>query len=180
MTISSSLNAGVAGLNANASRLATISDNIANSSTFGYRRVEANFESMVMGQNGGTYSAGGVRATTQRLIDQGGSIISTSNPTDLAVSGRGFLPVAQLSQITAGNNNPEMLLTSTGSFRTDAAGRLVTESGQVLLGWPADADGAISDFPRDTSNRLEPVQINTNQLIGEPTCHIPAGSMAVF
>jgi len=175
MTISSSLNAGVAGLNANASRLATISDNIANSSTFGYRRVEANFESMVMGQNGGTYSAGGVRATTQRLIDQGGSIISTSNPTDLAVSGRGFLPVAQLSQITAGNNNPEMLLTSTGSFRTDAAGRLVTESGQVLLGWPADADGAISDFPRDTSNRLEPVQINTNQLIGEPTTEINLG-----
>ena len=35
MTISSSLNAGVAGLSANASRLSTISDNIANSNTFG-------------------------------------------------------------------------------------------------------------------------------------------------
>eukprot|EP00581_Thalassiosira_minuscula_P026371 CAMPEP_0184428834 /NCGR_PEP_ID=MMETSP0738-20130409/220108_1 /TAXON_ID=385413 /ORGANISM="Thalassiosira miniscula, Strain CCMP1093" /LENGTH=40 /DNA_ID= /DNA_START= /DNA_END= /DNA_ORIENTATION= len=40
MSISSSLNAGVAGLNANATRLATISDNIANSATYGYRRVE--------------------------------------------------------------------------------------------------------------------------------------------
>jgi flagellar hook protein FlgE len=35
MTISSSLNAGVAGLNANATRLATISDNIANSGMYG-------------------------------------------------------------------------------------------------------------------------------------------------
>ncbi|MGB1829561.1 MAG: flagellar basal body protein, partial [Paracoccaceae bacterium] len=40
MTISSSMNAGVLGLAANANRLATISDNIANSSTHGYRRVE--------------------------------------------------------------------------------------------------------------------------------------------
>jgi len=43
MTISSSLNASVAGLAANASRLATISDNIANSATHGYRRVKTDF-----------------------------------------------------------------------------------------------------------------------------------------
>lgn len=93
MTISSSLNAGVAGLNANATRLAAISDNIANSATFGYRRVEANFESLVISSNGGSYSAGGVRSSTQRLVDTGGSLVSTSNPTDLAVRGRGFIPV---------------------------------------------------------------------------------------
>ena len=46
MTISSSLNAGVAGLAANASRLATIADNIANSATYGYKRAEADFSSM--------------------------------------------------------------------------------------------------------------------------------------
>ena len=45
MTISSSLNAGVAGLSANASRLATISDNIANSGTFGYKRAVTDFHS---------------------------------------------------------------------------------------------------------------------------------------
>lgn len=97
MTISSSLNASVAGLAANASRLATISDNIANSATNGYRRVETDFHSMVIANKGGTYSAGGVRTTHNRLIDQGGSLISTSNPTDLAVRGRGFLPVAAIT-----------------------------------------------------------------------------------
>ncbi|MEI4232670.1 flagellar hook protein FlgE [Roseovarius sp. D22-M7] len=175
MTISSSLNAGVAGLNANASRLATISDNIANSSTFGYRRVESNFESMVLSQNGGKYAAGGVRATSQRLIDEGGTLVTTSNATDLAVRGRGFIPVASASEVRAGNANPEMLLTSTGSFRTDTDGRLVTESGQVLLGWPANADGTIPNFPRDTSNNLEAVRINSNQLTGEPTTQMTLG-----
>ena len=175
MTISSSLNAGVSGLNANASRLASISDNIANSSTFGYRRVESNFESMVLSQNGGKYSAGGVRATTQRLIDEGGSLVTTSNATDLAVRGRGFIPVALASEVRAGNGDTEMLLTSTGSFRTDSDGRLVTESGQVLLGWPAGPDGSIPNNPRDTSDRLEPVQINVNQLTGEPTTEINLG-----
>lgn len=175
MTISSSLNAGVSGLNANASRLASISDNIANASTFGYRRVESNFESLVLSQNGGKYSAGGVRATTTRLIDEGGSLVTTSNATDLAVRGRGFIPVALASEIRAGNGAPEMLLTSTGSFRTDSEGRLVTESGQVLLGWPAGTDGKIPNFPRDTSDRLEPVQINVNQLTGEPTTEINLG-----
>jgi flagellar hook protein FlgE len=175
MTISSSLNAGVAGLNANASRLGAISDNIANSSTFGYRRVETSFEALVVSDGGATFAAGGVRANTQRLIDQGGSLVSTSNPTDLAVRGRGFLPVALSSDVAVANGNPQMLLTSTGSFRTDAAGRLVTESGLVLLGWPANADGTVPAFPRDTSQGLEPVQINVNQLTGEPTTSVTLG-----
>ncbi|WP_297772835.1 flagellar hook-basal body complex protein [uncultured Roseovarius sp.] len=175
MTISSSLNASVAGLNANATRLATISDNIANSSTFGYRRIEADFESLVISGNGGGYSAGGVRASTQRLIDQGGSIVSSSNPTDLAVRDRGFLPVAQVSDLTVANGDPQMLLTTTGSFRTDSEGRLVTESGLVLLGWPANPDGTVPAFSRDTSAGLEPVQINVNQLTGEPTTSVDLG-----
>jgi flagellar hook protein FlgE len=175
MTISSSLNASVAGLNANATRLATIADNIANSSTFGYRRVEADFESVVISGRGGSYAAGGVRAGTQRLIDQGGAIVSSSNPTDLAVRDRGFLPVARVTDLAVGNGNPQMLLTTTGSFRTDSQGRLVTESGLVLLGWPANPDGTIPEFSRDTSTGLKPVQINVNQLTGEPTTAINLG-----
>lgn len=175
MTISSSLNAGVAGLNANASRLAAISDNIANSSTFGYRRVETSFDSLVLAGGDGNYTAGGVRATTERLIDQGGSLLTTTNPTDLAVRGRGFIPVAQASDLNLGNGSLQMLLTTTGSFRTDSDGRLVTASGLALLGWPAAPDGTIPSFPRDTADGLVPVQINVNQLTGEPTTAVNLG-----
>jgi len=175
MTISSSLNAGVAGLSANATRLAAISDNIANSSTFGYKRVETDFQSLVISRSGGSYSAGGVRSSTQRLIDEGGSLVTTSNATDLAVRGRGMLPVALASEVEVGNGDSQMFLTTTGSFRTDADGILKTDSGLVLLGWPANPDGTVPEFPRDTSDGLEPVQINVNQLTGEPTTTISLG-----
>ena len=172
MTISSSMNAGVLGLAANANRLATISDNIANSSTHGYRRVETDFHSMVIGSGGGTYSAGGVRTTNHRMIDMAGSVIWTSNPTDLAVDGRGMLPVARYLGHDSVQNGTEMLLTTTGAFRMDKDGYLVTESGLVLLGWPASKDGTIPTFPRDTRDGLKPIRIEAQQLAGEPTTKI--------
>jgi flagellar hook protein FlgE len=175
MTISSSLNAGVAGLQANATRLASISDNISNSSTNGYKRVETDFHSIVIASRGGTYSAGGVRAVTERLIDQRGSLVSTANATDLAVRGRGFLPVAQATQIEVANGDTPMFLTTTGSFRTDSEGYLRSNSGLVLLGWPALPDGTVPTFPRDTADGLEPVQINVNQFSGEPSTRMTLG-----
>jgi len=169
MTISSSLNAGVAGLAANASRLATISDNIANSSTFGYKRAETDFHSMVIDNSVGTYSAGGVRTTVQRLIDERGSLVSTSNPTDLAVRGRGLLPVTNEPSVNVNNGENPLMLTTTGSFRTDSQGYLTSPSGMVLMGWPAEADGTVPTYPRDTVDGLEPIQINANQFAGEAT-----------
>ncbi|MBU2942328.1 flagellar hook-basal body complex protein [Shimia thalassica] len=175
MTISSSLNAGVAGLAANASRLASISDNIANSATYGYKRIETDFHSMVISSAGGSYTAGGVRSTNQRIIDENGALVTTTNPTDLAVRGRGMLPVANVSEMAVNNGDAQMLLATTGSFRTNADGYLTTESGLVLLGWPANADGTVPTYPRDTSDGLEPVRINVNQLTGEPTTHMSLG-----
>ncbi len=175
MTISSSLNAGVAGLASNASRLATISDNIANSGTYGYKRVETDFQSMVTSSTGGSYTAGGVRVGTQRLIDQSGSLVATNNATDLAVRGRGFLPVANVNEVQNGNGTPQMMLTTTGSFRTDADGYLVSDSGLVLMGFPATADGVIPSYPRDSSDGLRPVRIIANQLSGQPTTQMTMG-----
>ena len=175
MTISSSLNAGVAGLASNASRLAAISDNIANSATHGYKRVESDFHSMVVSSGGGNYSAGGVRVTSHRLIDQSGSLVATTNATDLAVRGRGFLPVTRATDVEAANGESQMLLTTTGSFRTDSNGYLRTESGLMLLGWPALPDGTVPTYPRDTADGLEPVQINVNQFSGEPTTMMSLG-----
>lgn len=176
MTISSSLNAGVAGLSVNASRLATIADNIANSGTNGYKRAVADFHSMVIDQGSGIYSAGGVRVTTQRLIDQPGALGTTNNPTDLAVRGRGFLPVTTGAAVgaDAGGDLP-LFLATTGSFRTDADGFLRTPTGVTLMGWPANADGSIPSFPRDTGAGLEPVRVNVNQFTSEPTTAISLG-----
>ncbi len=175
MTISSSLNAGVAGLRANASRLATIADNIANSATNGYKRAVADFSSLVIESGEGTYSAGGVRVTTQRLIDQPGALASTNNATDLAVRGRGFLPVTTESSLLNSIGDYPLFLATTGSFRTDEEGFLRTSSGVTLMGWPAAADGSIPTYARDTGDGLQPVQINVNQFTSEPTTRIDLG-----
>lgn len=175
MTISSSLNAGVAGLAANASRLATIADNIANSATHGYKRAVADFSSLVIESGEGTYSAGGVRVSTQRLIDQPGALASTNNATDLAVRGRGFLPVTTESSLLNSIGDFPLYLATTGSFRTDEEGYLRTSAGVTLMGWPASADGTIPTYPRDTGDGLQPVQINVNQFTSEPTTRIDLG-----
>jgi flagellar hook protein FlgE len=177
MTISSSLSAGVAGLNANATRLATISDNIANSSTFGYKRASAEFTSVVVGntRGAGTYSAGGVRAATVRLIEERGDLIGTGNALDVAIAGRGMLPVVPLVSMDNAISDMPMTMTRTGSFRTDADGVLRTESGLVLLGWPAEADGTIPPFPRDTLVGLVPIVISPNQTAADPTTMMTLG-----
>ncbi len=170
MTISSSLNAGVAGLNANATRLATISDNIANSATYGYRRAEADFSSMVLQSgNASGYSAGGVRVSTMRLIDERGPLVSSSNATDIAVDGRGMLPVTTLSAAEGGGESYPLNLMTTGSFRADENGLLTTETGLVLMGWPAQPDGTIPNFSRVSASGLEPVSINLNEFAANPT-----------
>ncbi len=177
MSISSSLNAGVAGLNANATRLATISDNIANSGTYGYKRASADFQSMVISQarGAGTYSAGGVRAATTRLIEERGALVGTSNALDIAVSGRGMLPVTPSVSLGSTTGDMPMMMTTTGSFHADANGVLRTESGLVLLGWPANADGSIPTLPRDTIAGLQPITINANQTAGDPTTAMKLG-----
>ncbi|SFO97518.1 flagellar hook protein FlgE [Tranquillimonas alkanivorans] len=175
MSISSSLQAGVSGLSANATRLAGISDNISNSSTNGYKRVLTDFHSMVLDTGSSQYSAGGVRTTTQRLISEGGQIVGTSNPTDIAVSGLGMLPVTSSAALENGEAPPPLSLMTTGAFRPDVNGFLTTASGMVLTGWPAEPDGSFPMPRRDTAAELEPVSVSHNQFASNPTTRIDMG-----
>ena len=177
MSMSSAMNAGVAGLTANSTRLATISDNIANSGTYGYKRMETDFNAFVLQQNrtAGLYSAGGVRATTERVIDEDGALITTAHPLDIAISGRGMLPVTSAVDMDNGFQQLPFMMTRTGSFRTDSEGILRTGSGLVLMGWPAQADGTVPTMSRDTMQGLRPVQISANQTSGDPTTRVSLG-----
>ena len=175
MTLSSSMNAGVSGLNVNASKLATISDNIANSKTFGYKRVDADFTAMTLSGRSGGYVAGGVRVASFRNISTQGSLITTANSMDIAIGGRGFLPVTPSSSLADTSSALPLRLATTGSFRPDAEGVLTTNSGLVLMGWPADPDGTFPAFPRDSSAGLVPVNIAHNQFAANPTTEIQLG-----
>lgn len=183
MGISSSMNAGVSGLNANANKLATISDNIANSQTYGYKRADVDFASMAVSDSrtpytaggGRWFTAGGVKTNAIWDIDAKGALASTANATDIAITGRGMLPVTTLSSMTsigAAPSAPDFFLTSTGSFQADASGYLRTPSGLVLMGWPADLNGNIPPQPRDSAAGLAPIQINRSSFAAQPTSTI--------
>lgn len=180
MGISSSMNAGVSGLNANANKLGTISDNIANSQTTGYKRADVDFSSLTVNDarksysvgGGRGYTAGGVTTTATFDIEAKGQVIGTTNATDIAIAGRGLLPVTSIASAMAGEASQNLMLTSTGSFELDANGYLRTASGLTLLGWPAEADGTVPETPRDSSSPLRPVQVNVSSTASLPTSDI--------
>ncbi len=175
MGLSSSLNAGVMGLAVNATKLATISDNIANSETYGYKRVQTEFTNMVLEHGKGSYTAGGVRAATFKDVAAQGALISTNNSTDISIAGRGMIPVTTLAGLTAAPGDRPLQLTVTGSFAQDQDGYLRTTSGLFLMGWPANPDGTITVPSRDSSVGLEPVQVTRNQFLAAPTTQINLG-----
>ena len=176
MSLSSSLNAGVAGLNVNSSKLGSISDNIANSQTTGYKRAETAFSSLVVSEGGkGRYTAGGVRSTTFREVDQRGGVITTSNATDIAIGGRGLIPVTSVASVDNLDGDIPVSYVTSGSFRPDAQGLLRNPFGLALMGWPADINGNIPSFPRESTDGLEPVRINSSALSGQPTTRITLG-----
>ena len=159
MTISSALQAGISGLIANSSALASISNNIANENTIGYKDQNTQFQDLVTAQSAtaGAYSAGGVTTTTTQLISQQGETQATSSPTDLAISGQGFFVTT--TDPTGTGASTQRDFTRAGSFTTDSAGYLKNSAGYYLQGWVADAQGNITTDPSDIT-KLQTININ--------------------
>ena len=156
MSINSALLTGVSGLVANSSALATISDNIANSNTVGYKTVNTSFGDIVTNASVlGDYDSGGVLASTQQLVSQQGNLQQTSSNTDLAIQGNGFF-------VTTSNADPTVTdtrsFTRAGSFTVDSSGNLQNAAGGYLQGWPVNADGTVTADPSSVAS-LETINV---------------------
>ena len=127
MSIFGSMKTAVSGMNAQANRLSTVSDNIANSNTTGYKEASTSFSSLVLPSGSGNYNSGGVETTVRYAIDQQGDVSYTTSGTDLAIQGSGFFVV----QDAAGT--PYM--TRAGDFQPDSSGNLVNSAGFTLMGY---------------------------------------------
>ena len=126
------------GMEAQQTQLDTISHNLANASTNGYKKSHAVFEDLMyqnLRQAGGNSSEQttlptglqlglGTRAVaTSRSFAQG-NLQQTTNPLDVAVRGNGFFEI-QLPDGTTG-------YTRDGSFQVSAQGQLVTNNGYTV------------------------------------------------
>lgn len=133
MSLYGSLFSGVSGLSAQSSAMGAISDNVANINTIGYKGTETQFQTLVTKQVSSTkYSPGGVQSKPQAGIDVQGLLSSTSNATDLGISGDGFFVVNQAANPSSGDT---WGYTRAGSFQLDDDGYLTNTAGYYLQGW---------------------------------------------
>ena len=158
MSINSAMLAGAAGMRANSSALAAISDNIANVNTVGYKRLRNDFTALLNGQNRQTtYNAGGVLASSSPLMSEQGSTQASTVSTHLAVSGSGFFVVRGRSE-DATSRDP-FFYTRAGQFSPDSDGYLKNTAGYFLEGWPVNSQGLVTANPTDL-NALEPIRVS--------------------
>lgn len=159
MSLYGALFTGVSSLAANSRALGIASNNIANVNTVGYKASQAQFSTMLASTTAaGSFSSGGVRATTQNMINSQGLLQISESPTDLAVNGSGFFVVAESPN--SSTTSSDLLFTRSGNFSQDATGFLRNSAGYYLLGWQVDDTGNIP------SNRNNLTPINLNQLTG--------------
>jgi flagellar basal-body rod protein FlgG len=126
------------GMTAQALNLDNIANNLANSSTAGFRSRRLQFEDLIY-QNivmpgaaatqqttlvAGLQVGLGTRSAASEVIQTTGDFSQTGNPLDLAIQGQGFFQVLLPNGQTA--------YTRSGSFQTDQNGNLVDQNGDAV------------------------------------------------
>ncbi len=150
---------GVSSLTAFAKGIESISSNVANSDTTGYKRVRTDFEALLpTAQSGaGLISPGatgaGVGAGARQLFNEQGAIARNNQSTYVAVAGDGFFVVSRDPDAATAS---DLLFTRAGDFRPDADGNLVNAAGFYLQGATASSAGAIS------AQGLQTINVNRN------------------
>jgi len=125
MGISGMMRTGVAGMNAQSNRLSAVADNVANSSTIGYKKADAQFSTLVVSSARGAYQSGGISTNMRYNIKEQGISRTTMRETDVMIGGGGFFRVQDSSGAE--------YLTRSGSFQRDRNGYVVNSAGFYLL-----------------------------------------------
>ncbi|WP_095080166.1 flagellar basal-body rod protein FlgG [Pseudomonas sp. Irchel s3h17] len=126
------------GLSAQDTNLTTISNNLANVSTTGFKRDRAEFQDLlyqIKRQPGaqstqdselpsGLQLGTGVRIVGTQKNFSAGSLQTTEQPLDMAIDGRGFFQILQPDGTTS--------YTRDGTFHLDSNGQIVTSAGFTL------------------------------------------------
>lgn len=130
---------GLSGLSAAAKNLDVIGNNVANANTVGAKSSRAEFADMYANSLTGLSAATtGIGVSVSSIAQQftQGDIVSTQNPLDMAINGRGFFRVSQ---------DGATQYTRNGQFRMDKDGYIVTAQGARLTGYQVDSNGTVSN-----------------------------------
>ena len=153
MSLFGALRTSVTGLAAQAARIGSVSENIANVGTTGYKQSGTEFETLL-----GSYSFSGVLPHDVRAVSEQGTLKPTGNATDLAINGRGFFVVE--------DHNGATFLTRSGAFTPDADGALVNTAGFKLVGYDLNDK---TTLPANGTGALKPIVISQQALVATPS-----------
>lgn len=170
MSLFGAMNTAISGLTAQSAAFSNISDNVSNSQTVGYKRVDTNFIDYLTTSDATQNDSGAVVATPDYVNNVQGTITQTDNPLGLAIAGQGFFAVSQ--QTGQVNNNPtfdqQQFYTRAGDFQMDKNGYLVNSAGEYLNGWPVTVDPTTGANVVN-QNTLNPIQVTQTVYNPEPT-----------
>jgi flagellar hook protein FlgE len=150
MDMFSALNTGISGVQGQSTSLSSISQNISNAETVGYKETRTTFGDLVTDPAANNYSVngsgspnagialGGVASVDTQLVDVQGNISTTGQATDLAISGPGMFVVSP----TAGSTT-NLEYTRAGSFIPDQNGDYANAAGLYLQAWPISVTGQL-------------------------------------
>ena len=146
MSLSNTLQIGTLGMMAQSTSMGMISDNIANTTTVGYKSNVARFSELVPNRTRSavSYQPGGLRTHPTPLIDKAGLIQSVESTTAAAISGNGFFIVTKDPAVSP---STQPFFTRAGDFYPDVNGNLRNTAGYFLQGYPLNTDGtqAVAD-----------------------------------
>jgi len=128
---------GLSGLDAAASALDVIGNNVANASTVGFKRANTNFADVYaasLGIVGASQIGIGVSVGAIQQQFTQGNLTTTDNDLDLAINGGGFFRMSDDGAISYTRN---------GQFHIDNQGYIVNDQNLRLTGYPVSAAGAI-------------------------------------
>jgi flagellar hook protein FlgE len=124
-----SFSTALSGLLASTTALDVVGDNLANMNTQGFKSNSVGFEDAMNHATASLQIGAGVGSTTTTRKFTQGTIQTTGGALDAAIQGNGFF-VAQ-------NSSGATVYTRDGGFTLNAAGQLVTETGELVQGWNA-------------------------------------------
>jgi len=156
MSLFGAMNTAISGLTAQSAAFTNIGDNVANSQTVGYKRVDTSFEDYLTTSSATLNQSGAVVARPDYVNTVQGTVTQTDKPLDLAIAGQGFFTVSSQAGEVKGvpTFKPEAEYTREGDFSLNKDNYLVNSSGHFLNGWPADAKGVVDQ------TTLKPIQVN--------------------
>ncbi|KAF1075720.1 flagellar hook protein FlgE [Halodesulfovibrio sp. MK-HDV] len=153
MSVMGSMYTGISGLTTHAERMSVLGNNIANTSTVGFKSGNVQFEdlfysSKTLGASVGQIGHGARVSSIYQDFSQG-AYENTGSVTDVALGGRGFFMVND-------SLNGSKFYTRAGNFNFNKEGYLVNPQGLRVQGWEAGkteasvTKGAIGDLKLDS------------------------------